>query len=87
MNQVWQLQYTKEFFDDIIKNAKAHGVQVIQNQEQEEFVVLPMKNYQQLLFPVSYDLDRLAGTWNESQTQEFLSVLADFSQIDEDLWH
>ena len=46
-----------------------------------------MKNYQQLLPPVYDDLDQLAGTWNESQTHEFLSILADFSQIDEALWH
>jgi hypothetical protein len=37
---------------------------------------------------VSYDdLDYLAGTWTEEEEKEFLSVVSDFSQIEEEMWH
>ena len=31
-------------------------------------------------------LDHLMGTWSEEEEQEFLEAIADFEQIDEDLW-
>ncbi len=37
--------------------------------------------------PVYHDLDALAGTWTAQQADEFLGTLADFSKIDEELWH
>ena len=33
-----------------------------------------------------HDLDELAGTWTQEQTEEFLNAIADFEQIDEKLW-
>ncbi|MEZ4525213.1 MAG: hypothetical protein R2941_04765 [Desulfobacterales bacterium] len=35
---------------------------------------------------VYHDLDMLAGTWTDEETQEFLTAIADFSQVDETLW-
>jgi hypothetical protein len=32
------------------------------------------------------DLDSLAGTWNDEEFDEFLQVIADFNQVDEQLW-
>jgi hypothetical protein len=33
-----------------------------------------------------HDLDALAGTWSESDFEEFSRTVADFSIVDEDLW-
>jgi hypothetical protein len=33
-----------------------------------------------------HDLDALAGTWSDKETDEFLSVIADFERVDEQLW-
>ena len=85
MNQVWQLQDTQTHFHDIIENAKKYGTQIIK-QNQAEFVLLTMADYQRLLQPIYQDLDELSGTWTEQQSHEFLSTLSDFSQIDEELW-
>jgi hypothetical protein len=86
MNQVWQLQDTQIHFNDIIESAKKYGTQIIK-QNQAEFVLLTMVDYQRLLQPIYQDLDALSGTWTEQQSNEFLSTLSDFSQIDEELWH
>jgi len=86
MNQVWQLQDTQIHFHDIIESAKKYGTQIIK-QNQAEFVLLTMVDYQRLLQPIYQDLDALSGTWTEQQSNEFLSTLSDFSQIDEELWH
>ena len=32
------------------------------------------------------ELDRLAGTWDESDSKEFLASTSDFSNIDKELW-
>jgi len=85
MNQVWQLQDTQTHFNDIIESAKKFGTQIIK-QNQTKFVLLTMADYQRLLQPIYHDLDALSGTWTEQQSNEFLSVLSDFSQIDEELW-
>jgi len=85
MNQVWQLQDTQTHFHDIIENAKKYGTQIIK-QNQAEFVLLTMADYQRLLQPIYQDLEALSGTWTEQQSNEFLSTLSDFSQIDEELW-
>ena len=85
MNQVWQLQDTQTHFHDIIESAKKYGTQIIK-QNQAEFVLLTMADYQRLLQPIYQDLDALSGTWTEQQSNEFLSTLSDFSQIDEELW-
>lgn len=86
MNQVWQLQDTQIHFHDIIESAKKYGTQIIK-QNQAEFVLLTMVDYQRLLQPIYQDLYALSGTWTEQQSNEFLSTLSDFSQIDEELWH
>jgi len=85
MNQVWQLQDTQTHFNDIIESTKKYGTQILK-QDKTEFVLLTMEDYQRLLQPIYHDLDRLAATWTEEQSNEFLSVLSDFSQIDEALW-
>ena len=33
------------------------------------------------------DLKALAGTWSPEEAKEFLSVIADFTRVDEDLWN
>jgi hypothetical protein len=33
-----------------------------------------------------HDLDALAGTWSDQETDEFLGAIADFEQVDEKLW-
>lgn len=33
-----------------------------------------------------HDLDTLAGTWSEEEANAFLSVVADFGHVDEDMW-
>ena len=33
-----------------------------------------------------HDLDDLAGTWSDEETDEFLRVIADFERVDEKLW-
>ena len=33
-----------------------------------------------------HDLDALAGTWSDEAAEAFLSAVADFEQIDEELW-
>ncbi len=85
MNQVWQLQNPATHFNDIIESAKKYGTQIIK-QNKTEFVLLTMADYQRLLQPIYHDLDALSGTWTEQQSHEFLSVLSDFSKIDEELW-
>ncbi len=35
---------------------------------------------------VYHDLDKLAGTWSNKETKEFLHNLSDFEQIDQDIW-
>jgi hypothetical protein len=37
-------------------------------------------------FEIYHDLDSLAGTWTNGETQEFLTAIADFNQVDEKLW-
>lgn len=32
------------------------------------------------------DLDSLAGTWSDEETEEFLRITSDFNKIDEDMW-
>ncbi|HAI69516.1 MAG TPA: hypothetical protein DCM38_08790 [Gammaproteobacteria bacterium] len=85
MNQVWQLQDTATHFNEIIESAKKYGTQIIK-QNRTEFVLLTMADYQRLLQPIHHDLDALSGTWTEQDSNEFISVLSDFSQIDEALW-
>lgn len=85
MNQTWQLQDISADFNKIIDHAKKYGTQIIK-QNDTEFVLLTMEDYQQLLHPIYHDLDALCGTWSEQQSNEFLSLLSDFSQIDEKLW-
>jgi len=69
--------------NDIIECARISGMQVIK-QDETEFVLLTMVEYQRLLQPVYHDLESLSGTWTEQQSNEFLSILSDFSKIDED---
>lgn len=86
MNQIWELQEDiPTDFNEIMDHAKKYGTQIIK-QHDTEFVLLSMKDYQQLLQPIYHDLDALSGTWSEQQSNEFLSSLSDFSQIDEKLW-
>jgi len=33
-----------------------------------------------------HDLDALAGTWSDEEADSFLSTIADFDRVDEDLW-
>ncbi|NJO14807.1 MAG: hypothetical protein HC877_03390 [Thioploca sp.] len=35
---------------------------------------------------IHHDLDKLSGTWTESEAKEFLSVTQDFSLIDKGIW-
>ena len=35
---------------------------------------------------VCHDLDALAGTWSSDEAEAFLSAVAGFEQLDEDLW-
>jgi len=35
---------------------------------------------------VYHDLDALAGTWTAKEASEFLKALADFEQVDPELW-
>ncbi len=35
---------------------------------------------------IFHDLDALAGTWNKNQTKAFMNAIADFEQIDKELW-
>jgi hypothetical protein len=35
---------------------------------------------------VYHDLDALAGTWTAEEASEFLKALADFEQVDQELW-
>lgn len=39
-----------------------------------------------LSLPSYHDLDKLAGTWDKQQAKTFLKQIADFEQIDEELW-
>jgi len=32
------------------------------------------------------DLDSLAGTWSDSEKDEFMTAIRDFERIDEDMW-
>lgn len=32
---------------------------------------------------IYHDLDSLAGTWNEEQTEEFMKAVTDFEQVDD----
>jgi len=32
------------------------------------------------------DLDKLAGTWSKDEADQFMKAVADFEQIDRDLW-
>ena len=32
------------------------------------------------------DLDSLAGTWSDSENDEFMAAIRDFERIDEDMW-
>ena len=36
--------------------------------------------------PPYHDLDALAGTWSEEEAKVFLSAVADFECVDEDMW-
>lgn len=33
-----------------------------------------------------HDLDKFAGTWSKQDAKTFLKTIADFEQIDKDLW-
>lgn len=33
-----------------------------------------------------HDLDSLAGTWDDADTEQFLQAISDFEKIDEELW-
>lgn len=35
---------------------------------------------------IYHDLDKLSGTWTESEANEFFSVTQDFSLIDKGIW-
>lgn len=35
---------------------------------------------------VYHDLDALAGTWTAKEASEFLKAIADFEQVDPELW-
>ena len=84
MKQIWHTD-PQTRLNDIIERTKISGTQIIK-QNETEFVLLTMEEYQRLLQPIHHDLDTLAGTWTEQQSKEFLSTLSDFSQIDEELW-
>jgi hypothetical protein len=75
----------------LIKNEK-HD-ETILTQEQQE--LLDLLNYtidtgrvdfSDAQFEIYHDLDILAGTWTTEETQEFLTAIADFNQVDEKLW-
>ncbi len=36
--------------------------------------------------PPYRDLKALAGTWSDEEAEAFLSIIADFDRIDEDMW-
>ncbi|NQU25549.1 MAG: ribbon-helix-helix protein, CopG family [Candidatus Nealsonbacteria bacterium] len=36
--------------------------------------------------PPYHDLDALAGTWSQEQAETFLSSVAVFGRVDEDIW-
>jgi len=36
--------------------------------------------------PIGDSLDDLAGTWSTSETRKFKQTVADFEQVDPDLW-
>jgi hypothetical protein len=36
--------------------------------------------------PTYHDLDDLAGTWDEEEAVAFLQAIADFEQVDSELW-
>jgi len=82
----FNVQDLQTHLNDIIEHTKTSGMQIIR-QDETEFVLLTMAEYQRLLQPIYHDLESLAGTWTEQQSNEFLSILSDFSQIDEELWH
>ncbi|MBI3943469.1 MAG: hypothetical protein HY326_10695 [Chloroflexi bacterium] len=37
-------------------------------------------------FPPYHDVDALAGTWTEEEAQIFAAAIADFEEVDQDLW-
>jgi hypothetical protein len=58
--------------------AEATAMELIRtalSSEQEEPLIMPQSQ-----------LDLLAGTWSEAEATSFLQAIADFSQIDEELW-
>ncbi len=40
----------------------------------------------QVELPTYHDLDALAGTWREDEATAFLQAIADFEQVDSELW-
>lgn len=34
-----------------------------------------------------HDLDNLAGTWDDAETEQFLQNISDFEKVDNDLWN
>ncbi len=33
-----------------------------------------------------HDLDRLAGTWSDAESNEFMATISEFETVDEELW-
>ncbi len=38
------------------------------------------------VFPIYHDLDRLAGTWNKEDEEEFHNNIRELSKVDPELW-
>ena len=72
---------TVDFHDE----AKRQGTSVEQVAGQLLRRALEGERYQSEL-PTYHDLDALAGTWSEDEATAFLEGIADFEQVDSELW-
>ncbi|HUT21245.1 MAG TPA: hypothetical protein VM366_18995 [Anaerolineae bacterium] len=53
---------------------------------QQVALELIRRGIQHLEMPTYDDLNHLAGTWSDRETDEFLSAIADLERVDEGLW-
>lgn len=69
----------------LVDEAKRQGTSVEQVAGQLLRRALEGERYQSGL-PTYHDLDALAGTWSEDEATAFLEGIADFEQVDSELW-
>jgi hypothetical protein len=74
-----------EILQRLRAEAQARGVAVdalVHELLKEKFEAAPATT----TVPPYRDLDALAGTWSDEEAAAFLSVIADFEHVDEDMW-